>query len=101
MSIHIPAKNGIHFQKIVSVRIPYASNDPRREIINNTLVTMVCVDSAPTNIVQRPGFVNLMKTLDPKYTLPYPSTIARSYFAKAEKRSGFSSQEKNRSALEK
>jgi hypothetical protein len=43
---------------------------------------MICVDATPTNIVKRPGFVNLMKTVDPRYKIPQPSTFSRSIIPK-------------------
>jgi hypothetical protein len=61
---------------------PYSLTDPCKTKINNAVASRICVDTAPANIVKRPGFVNLMKKVDPRYTLPHPSTFSKSIIPK-------------------
>ena len=42
----------------------------------------MCVDAAPADIVKRPGFKHAMETLDPRYTVPHPSSFSRTVIPK-------------------
>ena len=57
---------------------PYGPQEPRQVAITNAVASMFCVDSAETNMASRPGFSHVVKTLDPRYTLPHHSTFTRS-----------------------
>ena len=43
---------------------------------------MLCRDGQPTAMVGRPGFRHFVNSMDPRYTLPHPSTFARSIIPK-------------------
>jgi hypothetical protein len=49
-----------------SINAAYGNMDPRQKKINNAVASMICVDATPANIVQRPGFSHLMRTVDPR-----------------------------------
>ena len=64
---------------------PYPANHPRQTAITNALASMVCVDSEANNIMLRTGFQHAVKTLDPRYVIPHPSTFYRSIIPKLKK----------------
>ena len=65
-----------------SLNPKYNRTDPRQIAGTNSLVSMICIDGIPTNIVNRPGFKNFTKTMDPRYTLPAYTTVSRSVLPK-------------------
>ena len=77
-----PSKKQKSIQDCVRSTTPYGPRDPRQETITNSVASMICIDGIPTNVVARPGFQHLMNIMDPRYTLPHPSTFSRSVFPK-------------------
>ena len=76
------SKKQRNIQDCVRSTTPYGPRDPRQETITNSVASMICIDGIPTNVVARPGFQHLMNIMDPRYTLPHPSTFSRSVFPK-------------------
>ena len=50
--------------------------------MTNDVGLMLCRDAQPTNMVGRPGFRHMVSRMDPRYTLPHPTTFARSIIPK-------------------
>ena len=48
----------------------YPINSPRAQAITRQIGVFLCQDLHPLSTVQRPGFVNLMRVVDPKYDVP-------------------------------
>ena len=61
-----------------SLNPKYGPQDPRQIQNTNSIASMICRDGCPTELVGRPGFKNLINTMDPRYTLPTPNTFSRS-----------------------
>lgn len=59
------------------ISICYAGDSQHRKCVDNSLLEMICVDLQPPKIVEDQGFLNLLKTLDPRY-VPPSRTIMRS-----------------------
>ena len=60
----------------------YGPQDPRQLSRNNAVASMICHDAVPTNIANRRGFRHMIKTMDPRYTLPSAKTFSRSIIPK-------------------
>ena len=60
----------------------FSRDDPRQTKITNSIASMVCADGIPTNIVNRPGFQNVIATTEPRYKLPHYTTFSRSIIPK-------------------
>jgi hypothetical protein len=59
------------------VNSQYGTQDSRQKNRNNAVASMICTDAAPVHIVERPEFIQMMKTVDPRYKLPCQSTFSR------------------------
>ena len=77
-----PQKKQRTISDCVKESTPYSSTDPRQTRFNNALTLYLCSDNQPTNTLLRPGFQNLVKTIDPRVTIPHPSTMTRSMMPK-------------------
>ena len=53
----------------------YSTSDPQRQAITNALVMFIAGDLLPTSLVDSANFRALLRTLDPRYTVP-----SRQYF---------------------
>ena len=60
----------------------YPKQHPRQLDITNSIAGMICVDAQPEKMVERPGFQNLIKVMDAKYTLPSRKTFSRTVIPK-------------------
>ena len=70
-------------QKLTSsLSTKYSQQDPRQKAMTNDVGLMLCRDAQPTNMVGRPGFRHMVSRMDPRYTLPHPTTFARSIIPK-------------------
>ena len=70
-------------QKIEDCKNKKFSRDhPRQVEINNAIGLYLCADAQPTHTVSREGFKNVMKTAEPRYTLPHYNTFARTIIPK-------------------
>ena len=45
-------------------------NDPRDQRIHRLIGEMIAIDTQPFSIVENEGFTNLLKALEPRYSLP-------------------------------
>ena len=89
-------------QKLVNcLPLKYSNQHPQHIKITNSIGSMICHDAAPVNIVKRPGMVHLMQTVDPRYTMPHPSTFSRSIIPKLKEAVSSYQREKIRTMIEK
>ena len=65
-----------------AINTKYSRQHPRQKSITNDMGLMLCRDGQPTAMVGRPGFRNFVNSMDPRYTLPHPTTFARSIIPK-------------------
>ena len=56
---------------------PYRKNNPRYKACEEALAKFVCLDLQPLSIVSSPSFLQLLKTLDPKFTPLSASQFSR------------------------
>ena len=47
---------------------PYCKNNPRYKACEEALANFLCLDLQPLSVVSSPPFLQLLKTLDPKFT---------------------------------
>ena len=45
-------------------------NDPRAQLVHRRIAEMMALDCQPFSIVQDDGFTRLLKTLEPRYSIP-------------------------------
>ena len=45
-------------------------NDPRAQRVHRLIGEMIAIDTQPFSIVENEGFTNLLKALEPRYSLP-------------------------------
>ena len=79
ISIHIntqPAQKQMTLAASFSKAVPYEKKSQKWKEITATVTHYIAKDMAPISVVEKPGFKNLVKTLDPKYELP-----GRKFFA--------------------
>ena len=57
---------------------PYPGNSQRRKLIDDSLTTMIVIDLQPSSIVNDEGFIDFVRVLDPRYTLPSRRSVMRS-----------------------
>ena len=50
--------------------IPYEKNSARWKAITDAIAMYIAKDMVPMYTVEKPGFINMQKVLDPKYVLP-------------------------------
>ena len=62
----------------VERKTPYKKGSKRSQEITNTITEFTAKEMMPVNVVERPGFKNLLRKLDNRYQLP-----SRKYFSKA------------------
>jgi hypothetical protein len=55
---------------------PYGTNSSRKRTITDAITLFLTRDMMPIRTVAKPGFINLLKTLDPRYEVP-----GRNYFS--------------------
>ncbi|XP_075151908.1 E3 SUMO-protein ligase ZBED1-like isoform X2 [Haematobia irritans] len=55
----------------------YDSNSERKNALDNALMTMIAIDMQPFSIVEDQGFRELIKCLDPRYSLPSRTTLQK------------------------
>ena len=60
----------------------YNQSHPQQKKITNAMTAMLCLDGRPVNLVNGDGFKHLMETVDPRYTIPAPSTFQRTHIPK-------------------
>lgn len=67
-----------HFQTVITDTYhsvePYRKNNPRYKACEEALANFLCLDLQPLSIVNSPSFLQLLKTLDPKFT---PSSVSQ------------------------
>jgi len=56
---------------------PYRKNNPRYKACEEALTSFLCLDLQPLSIVSSPPFLQLLKTLDPKFTQTSTSHFTR------------------------
>ena len=78
----LPVKKQKTLEETVKNTAPYGPQHPRKVELDNALISMLAMDCTPNNAVLRPGFAHFTKVMDPRYTLPHPSTIKRSLMPK-------------------
>ncbi|KAF3833113.1 hypothetical protein F7725_026778 [Dissostichus mawsoni] len=71
-----PAKIQMTLASSFSKSVPYDKKSSKWIEITAAVTQYIAKDMAPVSVVEKPGFQNLVKTLDPKYNLP-----GRKYFA--------------------
>ena len=55
-------------EQSIAVTTPFAFDHPRARAIHRAIGEMVCVDCLPFYTVEKPGFLRLMHTIEPRYT---------------------------------
>ena len=45
-------------------------NDDRAQLVHRRIMEMIAVDSQPFSVIEDIGFIRLISTLEPRYTLP-------------------------------
>ncbi|XP_036336097.1 zinc finger BED domain-containing protein 1-like [Rhagoletis pomonella] len=53
----------------------YEDNNPRKNLIDNAVISMIVTDMQPTRVVDDVGFRNLLGVLEPRYKLPSRTTF--------------------------
>jgi hypothetical protein len=75
-SIHQGNKITEHFQK--TSRLTYNTSHPRQAELSMSIVNDLIIKlGLPISIVERPAFVNFMKTVDPKFSVTSRRTLSR------------------------
>ena len=62
------AKSQVTLQESISKSKPFTFDHPQSIKIHRAIGEMVCVDSLPISIVDKPGFRCLLHTVEPRYT---------------------------------
>ena len=55
----------------------YPANSERRQFLNRKVAAFLAIDMKTLNIVNGPGFRQLLHEFDPRYTLPTPKTLRK------------------------
>ena len=55
----------------------YPANSKRRQFLNRKVAAFLAIDMKTLNIVNGPGFRQLLHEFDPRYTLPTPKTLRK------------------------
>ncbi|XP_056111044.1 E3 SUMO-protein ligase ZBED1-like [Rhinichthys klamathensis goyatoka] len=71
-----PAKKQTTVLERFSNCIPYDKKGPRCKTITDSVAKYIARDMVPIYTVEKPGFINMLKVVDPRYVLP-----SRKYFA--------------------
>ena len=71
-----PAQKQMTLASSFSKAVPYEKKSQKWKEITAAVTHYIAKDMAPISVVEKPGFKNLVKTLDPKYQLP-----SRKFFA--------------------
>lgn len=75
-SSHTPAKKQTTILERFSNCNPYDKKGPRWKAITDSVAKYIAKDMVPIYTVEKPGFIDMIKVLDPGYVLP-----SRKYFA--------------------
>lgn len=57
--------------------IPYESSNRKHKLITEAIARFIAKDILPIYTVSKPGFINLLKVLDPRYKIPSYSYFKR------------------------
>ena len=75
-SSNTPAKKQTTVLERFSKCIPYDKKGPQCKAITDAVAKYIAKDMVPIYTVEKPGFIDMLKVIDPRYVLP-----SRKYFA--------------------